>query len=69
MDFAEANPHQLALTMGIMGIGIMSSVVLLSPPRRNWMINGDPIYFGTVNFYPTHQPFFRSSPTSIRIWI
>jgi hypothetical protein len=45
MDISKANPRQLELTMGNMGIGIMSSVILLSPARSNSTIDGGQIFF------------------------
>jgi hypothetical protein len=55
MDIAKANPHQLELTVGNMGVGIMSLAVLSSPPRSNSTIDGGQIFFGTIDFRP-HPP-------------
>jgi hypothetical protein len=56
MDISKANPHQLELTMGNIGIGIMSSAVLSSPARSKSTIDGGQIFFGTIDFSttPTH---------------
>jgi hypothetical protein len=50
MDVSEGNP-QLAPTVGILGIGIMSLAVLSFPPRSNSTIDGSQICIGTINFW------------------
>jgi hypothetical protein len=45
----------LAPAVGILGVGIMSLVVLSTPPRSNSTIDGSQIYFGTIGFRP-HPP-------------
>jgi hypothetical protein len=55
MDIAEINPHQLAPTMGILGVGIMSLTDLSPLPGSNSTIGGGHICFGTIDFLP-HPP-------------
>jgi hypothetical protein len=54
-DIAELNPHQLALTMGTLGVGIMNSTVFLPSSESNSKIDGNQVTFGIVNFQP-HPP-------------
>jgi hypothetical protein len=51
-EIAEANPRQLVLTMGSLGVRVVSSAAFLPASRSNSMIDGSQICFGTIGFRP-----------------
>jgi hypothetical protein len=52
MDIAEVNPHQLALTVGTLGIGFMNLTTFSPSSKSNPKIEGNQITFGTIDFQP-----------------
>jgi hypothetical protein len=54
-DIVEANPHQLASTVGSLGVGVMDSMAFSPSSRSNLTIDGSQISFGNVSFQP-HPP-------------
>jgi hypothetical protein len=52
MTFVELTPHQLASTVGTLGVGIMNLMAFLLSANSNPQINEIQIPFGTVDFQP-----------------
>jgi hypothetical protein len=50
MDITEANPCQLAPTVGTLDVGVMSSMAFSPASRNNLTIDGSQICFGTIGF-------------------
>jgi hypothetical protein len=63
LDICRVNPHQLALTVGTLGVGIMNSTAFLLLANNNSKVDRNQISFGTVDFqlHPqTLTPIFAS---------
>jgi hypothetical protein len=57
LDIYRVNPHQLAPTMGTLGIGIMNSTAFSPLANSNPEVDEIQIPFGTIDFQP-HQSSF-----------
>jgi hypothetical protein len=55
--FVELTPHQLAPTVGTLGVGITNSTAFLLSANSNPQVDETQIPFGTVDFQP-HQSSF-----------
>jgi hypothetical protein len=63
LDICRVNPHQLAPTVGTLGIGIMNSTAFSLPANSNLKVDRNQISFGTIDFQPhppTLTPVFAS---------
>jgi hypothetical protein len=57
LDICRVNPHQLAPTVGSLGVGIINSTAFLPLANSNPEVDKIQIPFGTVDFQP-HQSNF-----------
>jgi hypothetical protein len=57
LDIYRVNPHQLAPTVGTLGVGIINSTTFSLLANNSSKVDGNQISFGTVNFQP-HPPNF-----------
>jgi hypothetical protein len=48
--FADINPHQLAPTVGTLGVGFMDSMAFSPSSQSNSMVDKNQIYFGSIDF-------------------
>jgi hypothetical protein len=59
LDICQVNPHQLALTVGTLGVGIMNSTAFLPLANSNPKVDEIQIPFGTVDFQPHQSNFMQ----------
>jgi hypothetical protein len=68
-EICRVNPHQLAPTVGTLGVGVMNSTALLLSPNSKSKIDGNQITFQAIDFNHIHQPLLWSLKAWIMRWI
>jgi hypothetical protein len=57
LDICRVNPHQLAPTVGTLGVGIMNLMAFSILANSSLEVNENQISFGTIDFQPHPSNF------------